>query len=144
MGAACFTSEQVAVSPAKQSVSPAKQFCFTSDHQVLVLSLIFLSLLFVLKKHIREVVAKQAKLASQRKEGDLGHGEVATDRNGEGEKRRAAVEALFALPKDEFWRQMINCEEDLPSNRRGGAYRWFRSENVVDLLKIRKERAKAG
>jgi hypothetical protein len=58
-------------------------------------------------------------------------------------KRLADAEAFFALPEDEFWRRLLDCEEDLSPNRRGGAHRWFRSENVVDLGKIWRERAKA-
>jgi hypothetical protein len=36
-----------------------------------------------------------------------------------------------------FWKQLVPCEEDRPS-KQGGAFRWFRSPNVVPFEKYRR------
>jgi hypothetical protein len=53
-------------------------------------------------------------------------------------EERAAREARA----EAFWigsdsNNLVLPEEDLPPERRGGMYRWFRSPNVLDLVKAR-------
>ena len=56
-------------------------------------------------------------------------------------ERLAQADAFWSRPEDELWRDLVLPEEDLPMSSRGGAHRWFRSENVIDLVKVRKVRA---
>lgn len=56
-------------------------------------------------------------------------------------RERAEHEAFWNRPMEEIARELSPAEEDLPPDHRGGPYRWFRSPNVIDLVKIRKERA---
>jgi hypothetical protein len=44
-------------------------------------------------------------------------------------------------PEDEIWRDLVVPGEDLPLKARGKYYRWFRSLNVIDLVKVRRKRA---
>jgi len=55
-------------------------------------------------------------------------------------RERAEHEAFWRRPLEEIRRELQPAEEDLPLDHRGGPYRWFRSKNVIDLVKIRKER----
>lgn len=56
--------------------------------------------------------------------------------------RQAQHEAFWNCPEAEIWRELTPPEEDLPPDHRGGPYRWFRSPNVIDLVKIRKTGAR--
>jgi hypothetical protein len=59
------------------------------------------------------------------------------------EERRARQiqhEAFWDRPETEVMSELVPPEEDLPPQARGGPYRWFRSPNVIDLVKIRKAR----
>jgi hypothetical protein len=56
-------------------------------------------------------------------------------------RERAEHEAFWRLSEKKIARDLQPAEEDLPPNCRGGAHRWFRSPNVIDLVKIRKARA---
>jgi hypothetical protein len=51
--------------------------------------------------------------------------------------REARAEAFWNRGDSEIFSDLILPEEDLPPERRGGAYRWFRSRNVLDLVKAR-------
>ena len=55
-------------------------------------------------------------------------------------KRRARERAFWDRPNDEVMRDLTIREEDLPQQSRGGFYRHFRSANVVDLVKVRRQR----
>lgn len=55
-------------------------------------------------------------------------------------RERVEHDAFWNCPADEVWRELVPAEEDLPPDRRGGPYRWFRSPNVIDLVKIRRMR----
>jgi hypothetical protein len=52
------------------------------------------------------------------------------------------AEDIWKLPERELWRAITLPEEDLPSGNRGGYYRWFRSENVIDLVPLIRDRAR--
>jgi hypothetical protein len=60
----------------------------------------------------------------------------------ERKERQARHEAFWNRPEGEVWRELTLAEEDLPPYRRGGPHRWFRSANIIDLVKIRKARAR--
>jgi hypothetical protein len=51
--------------------------------------------------------------------------------------REARAEAFWKRSDSETFSDLILPEEDLPPERRGGMYRWFRSPNVLDLVKAR-------
>jgi hypothetical protein len=51
--------------------------------------------------------------------------------------RETRAEAFWIGSDSEIFSDLILPEEDLPPERRGGAYRWFRSPNVLDLVKVR-------
>jgi hypothetical protein len=51
--------------------------------------------------------------------------------------RETRAEAFWTESESEIFGDLILAEEDLPPERRGGAYRWFRSPNVIDLVKVR-------
>jgi hypothetical protein len=55
-------------------------------------------------------------------------------------RERAEHDAFWNRPEGEIWGDLQPAEEDLPPERRGSPYRWFRSPNVIDLVKIRKAR----
>jgi hypothetical protein len=55
-------------------------------------------------------------------------------------ERRAKEAAFWNRPEEVVLSELVLPEEDLPIDRRGGAYRWFRSPNVVDLAKARRGR----
>jgi hypothetical protein len=57
------------------------------------------------------------------------------------EAHRAASRAFWNQPDEVIWCALIPPEEDLPPKERGGVRRWFRSANIVDLVKERKRRA---
>lgn len=56
-------------------------------------------------------------------------------------ERQAKHEAFWNRPEEEVFRDLQPAEEDLPPDHRGGPYRWFRSPNIIDLVKIRRARA---
>ena len=49
---------------------------------------------------------------------------------------------IWKLPEQAFFRSISLPEEDLPPANRGGWYRWFRSENVIDLVPLIRERSR--
>jgi hypothetical protein len=56
--------------------------------------------------------------------------------------RQAQHEAFWNRTETEIWRELVPPEEDLPPDHRGGPHRWFRSPNVIDLVKIRRTGAR--
>jgi hypothetical protein len=54
--------------------------------------------------------------------------------------REARAEAFWNRSDSEIFSGLILPEEDLPPERRGGTSRWFRSPNVLDLVKARARR----
>ena len=54
--------------------------------------------------------------------------------------RTARTKAFWGRDDTEIFRDLILPEEALPPELRGGTHRWFSSQNVLDLVKARKNR----
>jgi hypothetical protein len=52
-------------------------------------------------------------------------------------ERKRREEAFWNRPEDEVQRDLVIPEEDLPARYRGGPHRWFRSANIVDLIRAK-------
>ena len=57
-------------------------------------------------------------------------------------KRLAAGKAFWDRPADQVMGDFTIPEEDLPPQCRGGYCRQFRSPNIIDLVKVRRQRMK--